>query len=304
MTSIDCCPEPRNDLLSFKTPATRRIFSFESLMANISNSISPGKQVVLILVGLIGSGKSTFAQALEDHYPEFRRCNQDDLGDRRAVEHLARQSLREGSSVCIDRTNFDASQRAHWIRIAREFPGTLVWILVFDTSKEVCASRLRMRTQHPTIKNPEDALSILDRFSSQYRAPSDSEGMDRLYYLQALEQELVYSHSSLGAILCRVRDAPPSVGPAVSQHSTPGSPYSRGGSPREARGRGGRGYNVNHAGPGGAGTAPTRSSVNRWEALSAQPQAQRKDTEQASAPEIISEPSRAKDATVQGSGRV
>ncbi|KAJ7918753.1 P-loop containing nucleoside triphosphate hydrolase protein [Mycena leptocephala] len=177
-------------------------------MTDIQNSISPGKQVVLILVGLIGSGKSTFAQALQEHFPEFRRCNQDDLGDRRQVEHLARLSLQEGSSVCIDRTNFDASQRAHWIKIAREFPGTLVWVLVFDTPKDVCASRLRTRTEHPTIKNPEDALSILDRFSSQYRAPSADEGYNRILYLQPSEQEVVYSHSSLATILHRIRDAP------------------------------------------------------------------------------------------------
>ena len=85
-------------------------------------------QVVLILVGLIGSGKvcilgydpsicfpfllreqSTFARALEKHLPaSFRRCNQDDLGNRRRVEELARQTLQLGLSVCIDRTNFDA----------------------------------------------------------------------------------------------------------------------------------------------------------------------------------------------------
>ncbi|KAJ7257925.1 P-loop containing nucleoside triphosphate hydrolase protein [Mycena haematopus] len=177
-------------------------------MADVS-SIPAGKQVVLILVGLIGSGKSTFAQALQEHFPELVRCNQDDLGgDRRAVEHLARRSLRDGSSVCIDRTNFDASQRAHWIKIAREFPGTLVWVLVFDTPKDVCASRLRTRTQHPTIKNPDEALSILDRFSSQFRAPSEEEGYDRILYLQPSEQEVLYSHSNLAAILQRIRDAP------------------------------------------------------------------------------------------------
>jgi len=184
-------------------------------MTDVPNPIPTGKQVVLILVGLIGSGKSTFAQALQEHFREFRRCNQDDLGDRRAVEHLARQSLQNGSSVCIDRTNFDASQRAHWIKIAREFSGTLVWVLVFDTPKEVCASRLRTRTQHPTIKNPEDALSILDRFSSQYRAPSKDEGYDRVLYLQPSEQEVVYSPSTLAAILQRVRDAP-SVAPSAA----------------------------------------------------------------------------------------
>ena len=45
----------------------------------------------------------------EEHFPEIRRCNQDDLGDRRAVEHLTRATLQNGSSACIDRTNFDAS---------------------------------------------------------------------------------------------------------------------------------------------------------------------------------------------------
>jgi len=66
-------------------------------------------QVVIILTGLIGSGKSTFALALQKHYPNFVRCNQDDLGDRRAVESKVRQALSQGKSVCVDRTNFDAS---------------------------------------------------------------------------------------------------------------------------------------------------------------------------------------------------
>ncbi|KAJ7493460.1 P-loop containing nucleoside triphosphate hydrolase protein [Mycena galericulata] len=187
-------------------------------MTDIEQSATAGKQVVLILVGLIGSGKSTFAQALEAYFPEFRRCNQDDLGDRRQVEYVSREALRNGSSVCIDRTNFDPSQRAHWIRIAREVPGTLIWVIVFDTPEEVCAARLRTRTGHPTIHDPEAALSILERFSSQYRAPSEDEGYDRIIYLKPSEQEISYSHSSLATILHRVRDAPsvppPSAGPS------------------------------------------------------------------------------------------
>ncbi|KZT70411.1 P-loop containing nucleoside triphosphate hydrolase protein, partial [Daedalea quercina L-15889] len=139
--------------------------------------------VVLLLVGLIGSGKSTLAQALEQHVPRFRRCNQDDLGSRQRVEALARQCLEEGLSVCIDRTNFDARQRATWIDIAREFPGTEAWVLVFDTPYEVCAQRLQQRTDHPTIKTPEEALPILSRFLSQYQAPSPHEGYTRILNL-------------------------------------------------------------------------------------------------------------------------
>ena len=53
--------------------------------------------------------QSTFAEALQQHFPHFRRCNQDDLGDRRRVEQLAYETLEQGLSVCIDRTNFNAA---------------------------------------------------------------------------------------------------------------------------------------------------------------------------------------------------
>ena len=107
--------------------------SFNSLKSETGDATrdpSDGVQVVLILVGLVGSGKvnglfmtllpcffpifmshlyqSTFAEALQWHCPHWKRCNQDDLGgNRKNVEHLARVSLRKGFSVCIDRTNLD-----------------------------------------------------------------------------------------------------------------------------------------------------------------------------------------------------
>ncbi|KAG6381582.1 hypothetical protein JVT61DRAFT_176 [Boletus reticuloceps] len=74
------------------------------------------EQTVLILVGLIASGKVdslllfiTVGIALESYFPRFRRCNQDDLGNRQQVEELAYHTLREGRSPCVDRTNFNAT---------------------------------------------------------------------------------------------------------------------------------------------------------------------------------------------------
>ncbi|KDR67974.1 hypothetical protein GALMADRAFT_257499 [Galerina marginata CBS 339.88] len=137
-------------------------------------------KIVLILCGLIASGKSTFAEALEEHYPQFRRCNQDDLGDRRSVEQLARETLNQELSVCIDRTNFNAAQRSYWIQIAREFPGTAVWVIVFDTPYEICAARLQTRTSHPTITSPELGLSVLSRFAADFQHPAPGEGYERI----------------------------------------------------------------------------------------------------------------------------
>ncbi|KAL0953486.1 hypothetical protein HGRIS_004716 [Hohenbuehelia grisea] len=209
------------------------------------NDINGGEQVVLILVGLVGSGKSAFAAALEEHFPFFRRCNQDDLGDRRQVEHLARNSLRQGLSVCIDRTNFNESQRAYWIDIAREYPKASRWVIVFDTPYEVCAARLRERTSHPTITSPEQGLSILARFASDYRPPAVHEGYDRIISLSPSDHSSsTYTKEDVMGILQRVQNSP-QVTRAAAPHADRrwGQPSRRGdhrqGYPSEGyRGRG------------------------------------------------------------------
>lgn len=185
-----------------------------SLPDNLSEGSTPIEfkiqgQIVLILCGLIASGKSTFAEALQHYYPEFRRCNQDDLGDRRSVEQLARKTLREGHSVCIDRTNFNAAQRSYWIQIAHEFPETVVWVIVFDTPYEICAARLQMRSSHPTIKTPEQGLSVLSRFAADFRQPVGDEGYQRILYVKPSDHpSSVYSRSDIAVILQRVQDSP------------------------------------------------------------------------------------------------
>ncbi|KAH9479653.1 Transcription factor bHLH140 [Psilocybe cubensis] len=168
----------------------------------------PGGKIVLILCGLVASGKSTFAIALQKHYPQFRRCNQDDLGDRRAVEQLARQTLNQGLSICIDRTNFNAAQRSYWIKIAREFPGTEVWVIVFDTPYEICAERLRHRAFHPTIKSPEQGLSILSRFYADFQYPATHEGFQRILYVKPSDHSSpVYTRSDITETLMRVKSS-------------------------------------------------------------------------------------------------
>lgn len=79
-----------------------------------ADRLGKGTQDAVLCAGLCPSGiiiicrfQTTFAKALEENIPLFKRCNQDDLGSRQAVERVARQALRSGLSACIDRTNFD-----------------------------------------------------------------------------------------------------------------------------------------------------------------------------------------------------
>ncbi|KAF8629081.1 hypothetical protein AX15_003575 [Amanita polypyramis BW_CC] len=178
-----------------------------------AGSLWEKERIVLILCGLIASGKSTFAVQLQHHFPQFVRCNQDDLGSRWDVENLARQSLRKGMSVCIDRANFNPQQRSYWIKIAREYPGTLIWLIVFDTPYETCAARLYERESHPTIKSTEQGLSVLARFASDFQYPHPDEGYQRIIYLRPSDNSgPIYSRSDISKVLQRVWD-PASASP-------------------------------------------------------------------------------------------
>ncbi|KAH8116406.1 AAA domain-containing protein [Phellopilus nigrolimitatus] len=181
-----------------------------TLLAEFQPWNEDGAQIVLVLVGLIASGKSTFAEALEAHVPQFRRCNQDDLGDRSAVERLARKSLRQGLSVCIDRTNFDDQQRAHWINIAREIPRTKLWCIVFNTPLNICIDRLQHRTNHPTIHSSEEGIQILYRFQHLFNAPTANEGFERIISLRLADHPApTYTKDELQTILLQVATSPP-----------------------------------------------------------------------------------------------
>ncbi|ETW79084.1 hypothetical protein HETIRDRAFT_240447, partial [Heterobasidion irregulare TC 32-1] len=186
--------------------------------------LSLNHKVVLILVGLIGSGKSSFAEALQRHFPRFIRCSQDELGDRRSVENLARRSLHEGLSVCIDRTNVDASQRCHWVNIAYEFPGTATWVLFFDTPFDVCAARIEKRMDHPTIKDVDTGRRVLARFASTFEDPSTHEGFDRILKVKPSDHlSSMYTRGDILDILHRVQTSPPPDFSASPSSSRAGS---------------------------------------------------------------------------------
>ncbi|THH19449.1 hypothetical protein EW146_g1722 [Bondarzewia mesenterica] len=153
--------------------------------------------------------ESAFAEALQEHFPDFVRCSQDELGDRRKVESLARRSLHEGLSVCIDRTNVDAVQRSHWINIAREFPGTAAWVIFFDTPHDVCVSRLKDRRDHPTIRDVVTGLRVLERFASTFEQPHPHEGFERLITIVPSDHPSAdYTRGDVLSIIQRVRDSP------------------------------------------------------------------------------------------------
>ena len=165
---------------------------------------------LVLLVGLPGSGKSTFAHSLVASVPnKFCRINQDELKTRPKCERKLKQVLALSPSsptrLCpiIDRCNFDGKQRSHWYRLAAEAAGQgsvsqdrkesnevkelesvattqstpiiplgiPVDVVVLDLPFEECLRRCETRKGHETIKSPQQAAGILKQLRKQWSPP-------------------------------------------------------------------------------------------------------------------------------------
>jgi len=131
-------------------------------------------QRVMILVGIPGSGKSTFSKQLVGR--GWERCNQDELGHRRKVEQMVAQYLKEGKNVVVDRCNFDISQRHVWVKLASSHGVPWLICVILRTPPDVCKRRVSARTDHPTIPAGESGHAIVDKFKEIFVDPSVYEG--------------------------------------------------------------------------------------------------------------------------------
>jgi DNA 3'-phosphatase len=97
---------------TFQTPDT--LFPPSQLMPAAGAS---GKELVL-LVGNMGSGKSTTARRLVE--AGYVHCEQDALGNSRAVARAATAGLASGKSVVVDASHATAEHRAPYIALAKK----------------------------------------------------------------------------------------------------------------------------------------------------------------------------------------
>lgn len=128
------------------------------------------EQFMLILTGIPGSGKSTFAESLVRGKPHiYVRVNQDALGSRGACEELTREVLEEGKCPIIDRCNFDPKQRRKFLDIAKSF-NVKVDCIIFQFPMDLCIRRCQERRNHETITE-ENAAGIVRLMARQFSPP-------------------------------------------------------------------------------------------------------------------------------------
>lgn len=145
------------------------------------------EQLVVVMVGIPGSGKSTIAvkllQSLSNNKGSmvWDSCCQDVLKSRDSVLSNAGEILHRGGSVIIDRCNFDQIQRSHWIQLAKhQNIKTLCLIVPNYNNLNVCMHRAYERKDEYHDEG-SDWNKICRMMSSNFQFPISSEGFSWIY---------------------------------------------------------------------------------------------------------------------------
>jgi len=155
---------------------------------------------LIIVVGLPGSGKTTFWKNTTCHPPMAVRVSLDDF--RRVIigkdyfapfeptvhawtEQTVRYLLSQGFSVYLDATSIRRGLRAKYIRLAKEYGAETV-CYEMKTSYHTCLERNKQRERVV----PEE---VIRRMSEDYEEPTIDEGFDRIF---AVSEEGHIAHKS------------------------------------------------------------------------------------------------------------
>jgi len=140
----------------------------------------PSSPELIILVGLPGSGKTSFVRARLAGHAHVSKDLMRSTRDRNARQlTLVAQALAAGRSVVVDNTNLRLTDRAPLVAAARA-AGTKVVGYFFDATAKECLTRNRAREGKARV--PDVAIHVA---RARLEPPTREEGFDALFIVHA-----------------------------------------------------------------------------------------------------------------------
>ncbi|GAA6035149.1 hypothetical protein JCM8097_006389 [Rhodosporidiobolus ruineniae] len=159
-----------------------------SLPLEITGTLSStDKPDLLILVGLPGSGKSTFRRQLLFRDASFRHVSGDEDGGSSAVLSAA-STFRGGASgdkLIIDRCSPSSSSRRGLLRLAHR--ATQPVCVFFDFPASTCIYRAQQRPAHPSLPPGPRVIAAMKQFEAQLEPPTLDEGFEAVVVVRTEE---------------------------------------------------------------------------------------------------------------------
>lgn len=146
-----------------------------------------------IVVGLPGSGKSTYAtNFIKDKDIEYLSSDElrakfgsgetDQTCTNQVFGHIKRmvdEFLKDGKNVLVDATNVNRKERSDYINTAKKY-GTKVVVIVFKMDRQGLIDRNKKRGEQGGRVVP---TFVIDKMLAKYEEASYSEGIDVIIYV-------------------------------------------------------------------------------------------------------------------------